>query len=293
MSTHLAVVTPCLPAHPIFRMATPWPDGRETDRLGKGDAVHFRQGSAIYSDGDVANIFFKVVSGVVRTCKFLKEGRCQIDAFLMAGDVFGMDASAHYNFSAEAVSDCSLMSYRRGLAETIAGNTGISEQMLSCAMHSVARAQAHALFLGRRSASEKVAAFLLDWAKRSASGRDIVLSMTREDIADYLGLTIETVSRTLLQLKRQKAIVIVSSRKISVSNLTALRSSAANPYYSALSRKPPPQQHTRTDRANALARAASASSMPSNDINNSPARRSFATRTTTHFWWRVRPGSTR
>ena len=205
-------------------MATPWSEDQGTGGAASNDPIHFCQGSEIYGDGNAANTFFKVVSGVVRTCKFLKDGRRQIDAFHVAGDVFGMEASADYSFSAEAVCDCTLHSYRRrGLNGATFGDAGLSEQMFSYAMHSVARAQAHALLLGRRSALEKVATFLVDWAKRSLTGQDITLSMTREDIGDYLGLTIETVSRTLSQLEREGVIAFVSARRISVKNLIALQ----------------------------------------------------------------------
>ena len=205
-------------------MTTPWSDDRGTDREARRDPVHFCQGSEIYGEGNEANTFFKVVSGVVRTCKFLKDGRRQIDAFHVAGDVFGVEAAAEYSFSAEAVCDCTLNAYRRrGLNGTTFGDASLSEQIFSYAMHSVARAQAHALLLGRRGALEKVATFLVDWAKRSLSGQDVTLSMTREDIADYLGLTIETVSRTLSQLEREGVIAFVSARNISVRNLMILQ----------------------------------------------------------------------
>ena len=187
--------------------------------------LHYAQDREIYGEGDEADIFFKLVSGVVRTCKFLSDGRRQIDAFYVAGDIFGVEAAADYSFYAEAVCDCSVMSYRRSGLDSLAFNdASLSEQLFAYAMHNLARAQDHALLLGRRSATEKVAIFLADWAKRSPSGKDVSLAMTRQDIADYLGLTIETVSRTLSLLDRQAMIAFASPRQIRIIDPAALQS---------------------------------------------------------------------
>ena len=201
---------------PALLIRTPWPDG---------GVLHYAQDREIYGEGDEADIFFKLVSGVVRTCKFLSDGRRQIDAFYVAGDIFGVEAAADYSFYAEAVCDCSVMSYRRSGLDSLAFNdASLSKQLFAYAMHNLARAQDHALLLGRRSATEKVAIFLADWAKRSPSGKDVSLAMTRQDIADYLGLTIETVSRTLSLLERQAMIVFASPRQIRIIDPVALQS---------------------------------------------------------------------
>ena len=99
----------------------------------------------------------------------------------------------------------------------------MSRELLSFAMRGMARAQDHSLLLGRRSAVEKVVAFLLDWAEKSADQKTISLAMSRQDIADYLGLTIETVSRTLSQLERDAMIALPSARQIRIRNLDALQ----------------------------------------------------------------------
>jgi CRP/FNR family nitrogen fixation transcriptional regulator len=187
-----------------------------TAELRPGGAVlRFAPDQEIYAEGDEAEKFYKVVSGVVRTCKFLSDGRRQIDAFYRAGDVFGIEASEDYGLTAEAVCDVSVVSYRRSHLDTLAAaNPNLSRHLLAYAMSSVAKAQEHSLLLGRRNAIEKVVAFLVDWAAQSTDGAMATLAMTRQDMADYLGLTIETVSRTLSHLEREAIIELPSARQI-------------------------------------------------------------------------------
>jgi len=209
---------PALQGLPIQGLRMNGAEATQSSRPGPtGTTLHFAQDQEIYCESDEANLFFKVVSGVVRTCKFLYDGRRQIDAFHSEGDVFGVEASAEYSYSAEAVCDCTLVSYRRQEMDVSAlEDTGFYRQLFSYAMRSVARAQGHALLLGRKSALEKVVAFLLDWARHSTDNEMIVLAMTRQDIADYLGLTIETVSRTLSLLERDGVIGLMSARQIRI-----------------------------------------------------------------------------
>ncbi|MEW6438465.1 MAG: helix-turn-helix domain-containing protein [Pseudomonadota bacterium] len=188
-----------------------------------GTIIHFAQDREIYAEGAAASAFYKVVSGVVRTCKFLSDGRRQIDAFYRAGDIFGVEGDAQHSLSAEAVSDCTLIAYRRrGVDAAIAEGTGIA-QLFDHLLRRVAQTQEHVLLLGRRSALEKVAAFLVDWADQSAERNIVSLAMTRQDIADYLGLTIETISRTLSQLEREGLIDMPTARQIRLVDLQALR----------------------------------------------------------------------
>jgi cAMP-binding proteins - catabolite gene activator and regulatory subunit of cAMP-dependent protein kinases len=153
----------------------------------------------------------------VRTCKFLNDGRRHIEAFQREGDVFGFEAGTAYRLTAEAVTDCSLIAYRRkGVEQLAAASETLSQQLFGYFMQGMTRAQEHALILGRRSAIERVGAFLHEAAQQSPDGRTISLAMDRRDIADYLGLTIETVSRTLSQLERDGLIAIPVSRQIRV-----------------------------------------------------------------------------
>src|ERR1700722_10461063 len=189
-----------------------------------GPARNFTAGSEIYAEGDDANCFYKIVSGVVRTCKFLSDGRRQINAFHVAGDVFGFETGAEHRLSAEAVSDCTLIPYRRRGFEVLAGRDDrVAGQLFSYAMRCLERAQEHSLLLGRRSASQKLATFLLEMVDRRCGNEVIDLAMTRQDIADYLGLTIETVSRTLSQLERDGVISLPSARRVCLEDQGALR----------------------------------------------------------------------
>ena len=188
-----------------------------------GSVLHVAQDREIYAEGAAASAFYKVVAGVVRTCKFLSDGRRQIDAFYRAGDLFGIEGDAQHSLSAEAVSDCTLIAYRRRCVDAArTGGAGV-DQLFDHLLRRLAQTQDHALLLGRRSALEKVAAFLVDWADQSAGRKVVSLAMTRQDIADYLGLTIETVSRTLSQLERDGLIDMPTARQIRLADLQALR----------------------------------------------------------------------
>lgn len=193
-----------------------------------GSVIRFAEGSEIFAEGDDSDVFYKVLSGVVRACKFLPDGRRQIEAFHVAGDIFGMDLDAARGLSAEAVSDCTLLCYRRRQVDMLAEkDETVTRQLLRFAMENLAHAREHCLLLGRRGAAEKVAAFLLEWADRSSDPAVVRLAMTRQDIADYLGLTIETVSRTFSQFERDGLIALSGTREVHLSRMEALEGIAA------------------------------------------------------------------
>lgn len=184
----------------------------------------FASDEEIFCEGDPADYCYRVVSGIVRTCKFFDDGRRQVDAFYVAGDFLGFESGSEYRHSAEAVSDCTVTRYRRkDVEQVIAGNATFSQQFLGIALRNINRAQDHSLLLGRKTAHERVATFLREWLMTSSNGQTVMLAMTRQDIADYLGLTMETVSRTLSQLEREGVIDIVTPREISVKDRSALK----------------------------------------------------------------------
>ncbi|MET0314841.1 MAG: helix-turn-helix domain-containing protein [Hansschlegelia sp.] len=185
----------------------------------------FSKDEEIFAEGDGTDVFYKVVSGAVRTYKLLSDGRRQIDAFHLAGEIFGAEAGAEHRFTAEAIGDVSLVCYRSRSIETLSyDNPALARDVLAATMEALARAQEHMLLLGRKSAVEKVATFLLGLAERTASGGAIDLPMARIDIADHLGLTIETVSRSLTQLERQGVISVPAHRRgIVLKDRAALR----------------------------------------------------------------------
>lgn len=167
----------------------------------------------LFGEGDRAAFFYMVVSGAIRTSKLLSDGRRQIDAFHLPGDLFGIEAGEEHRFSAEAVGDAVVVAHRRCSIETLAtSDPSFAGRIVSAMMRSLERAQDHMLLLGRKSALEKIAAFLLDLSTRLEDDQ-VDLPMSRIDIADHLGLTIETVSRSLTQLERQKVIELPSHRR--------------------------------------------------------------------------------
>jgi CRP/FNR family nitrogen fixation transcriptional regulator len=201
-----------------------------TDRLFSNAAspnapvMRFEADEGIYAEDDAASAFYRVERGVVRLCKFLSDGRRQIDAFYTAGDVFGFEAGETYEYCAEAVTDCTLVRYRRnGLERMVANDDAMGLKLFTYAMQCLQRSRAHALLLGRANATHKLAAFLSEMFAASPGEAAIELAMTRLDIADYLGLTIETVSRTLSQFERDGIIAMATSRRISLKNRTGLQ----------------------------------------------------------------------
>jgi CRP/FNR family nitrogen fixation transcriptional regulator len=189
-----------------------------------GSALSFGENRGIYGEGDEADLFFKVALGVVRTCTFLSDGRRQIDAFYVPGNVFGIELGAEHSLSAETVCDSTVIAYRRRDLEALAANSeGFSRQLFSYAMQNLARAQRHAVLLGRRCAIEKLSAFLTDWAAYTPGSDVLTLQMPRQDIADYLGLSIETISRTFAHLEGKALIELPTARQVRLMDSEGLR----------------------------------------------------------------------
>lgn len=219
--------SPALAEEVLFASAY-FKQGTAVQQPAVGAVQNIAQDREIFAESDRAEHFYKVVSGVVRTCKFLMDGRRQIEGFHVAGDIFGFEPGSQHLLTAEAVTDCTVIAYRKQKMDLYAGGDELlSRDLLAFAVRGMAKAQHHSLLLGRRSAMEKVAGFLLDWAQGSANRRVVSLAMTRQDIADYLNLTIETVSRTLSQLERDNVIALPSARQIGLKNLDALEDLAA------------------------------------------------------------------
>lgn len=190
-----------------------------------GSVVQIPEGREIFAEGGDTEMFYKVVSGVVRICKFLNDGRRQIEAFHVTGELFGLELSGERLLAAEAVTDCSLIAYRRrNIEQQAKTDHAISQQLFQHAMQSLQQAQTHSLLLGRRGAAEKVAAFLLEWTGKAGKGDSLHLVMSRQDIADYLGLTIETVSRSMSQFERDGVIALSGARQMRVLNRGVLQS---------------------------------------------------------------------
>jgi CRP/FNR family transcriptional regulator, nitrogen fixation regulation protein len=177
--------------------------------------------SEIVREDDPAEHVYEVVSGTVCTYKMLREGRRQIASFYFAGDIFGLESAQKHRVAVEAITDSKVRIFKkRALAALTSSNPEVADRLLALTSRELARKQDHLLLLLSTTAEERIISFLIDMAQRAAPKDDdlIDLPMSRRDIADYLGLTIETVSRTLWDFERRGAIKIKGYRSIALHN---------------------------------------------------------------------------
>jgi len=187
-----------------------------------GAPMPFGRNAEIYGENEPADYIYKVISGTVRTYKVLSDGRRQIGGFYLPGDMFGFESGDMHTFSAEAITPAKVLVIRRSAVSALAErDLSVARQLLVMTGHELAHAQNHLMLLVK-TAQERVAGFLLEMAERAQGRNEVELPMTRQDIADYLGLTIETVSRTLTQLENSAAIELSTSRRIVLRNRGAL-----------------------------------------------------------------------
>ena len=185
----------------------------------------FYQGEEIYAQDEAADLLYRIVRGAVRTAHLQADGRRQVGDFYYEGDIIGVEAGEGHRFSAEALTDCEVLALRR--AGPAARETGRVERLVWAATATeLRRSQSHVLLLGRATACEKVARFLMDIADRFR-GEFVTLPMSRQDMADYLGLTIETISRMLGRLQADGVIEFFGSRKYRVRRPRCLSEKAA------------------------------------------------------------------
>ncbi|RWA73802.1 MULTISPECIES: helix-turn-helix domain-containing protein [Mesorhizobium] len=170
----------------------------------------FPAGAEIYAQGEKAGALYQVEFGAVRIYRLLADGRRQISAFHLAGETFGFEADATHHFFAEAINATGVRVFRAP------SGMDVSRQLLPLALKGLTRAQEHLLVLGRQNAIERVAAFLIEMSERQGGLRQVELPMSRNDIGDYLGLTIETVSRVFTRLKEKGVIRLLSLRSIEI-----------------------------------------------------------------------------
>jgi len=188
-----------------------------------GTVMPFTRNSEIYGEGESAEFIYKVITGAVRTHKVLMDGRRQIGSFYLPGDIFGLECGEDHALSAEAVANSKVLVIKRSHVDTMASrDSDVARQILRATRRELQRLQGHVLLLVM-SAQERVAGFLLEMAERSALDTEIELPMSRQDIADYLGLTIETISRTLTSMESAALIELPSARKVVLRDCAALR----------------------------------------------------------------------
>ena len=187
-----------------------------------GATVKRAAGETIFFEGDIATHVYNLTAGVLRLSKLLPDGRRQIAGFLFPGDFLGITMEDEHAFTAEAISPSTLCQFSRARFDAFVDtHPHLERRLYAIAAHELAAARQQVVLLGRKSAAERVASFLLmlDARRTSASGGeqlddDITLPMSRTDIADYLGLRIETVSRELSALKTSRLIRLTTTQTI-------------------------------------------------------------------------------
>jgi len=190
-----------------------------------GTVVSVRRGGSVYREGDEALNWYRVVSGTGCTCKLLPDGRRQIGTFLHAGNFFGFEALGDHGFGAEALTDMVVIRYSRRHTEALAqADSAVGHRFREIACRSLSAAYERLLTLGRKTATERVVGFLLELARMAPDGKTVSLPMSRCDIGDYLGLTLETVSRTFAALKHDGLIELAGAHRVLLLDRPALES---------------------------------------------------------------------
>jgi CRP-like cAMP-binding protein len=217
--------------HPERTRATPAAirntikDTSNSDPIGlMGTTMTYPREVEVYGEGEPAEYLYKVIAGVVRTYTVLSDGRRQVGGFYLPGDFFGLEFGEEHAFSAETVTDANVLVIKRSsLIALSVRDAELAHQLFALTGRELKRMQDHVVLL-IKSAQERVVTFLLEMADRISGGNVIELPMLRQDIADYLGLTVETVSRTLALLEASAAIKLSTSRRIVLRNRVALMS---------------------------------------------------------------------
>lgn len=190
---------------------------------------HYRRGETIFAEGEPADRVYKIIFGTVRLCRYSPGGRRHITDFMLAGDLVGFLECADQPMTAEAVEDVTLISYPRACVDRlVASNPEIRTRVLCHLSANLLEAQQHLFVLGCQTAKERLASFLTRLADRIdlAPGETLDLPMGRQDIADHLGMTIETVCRTISMLKNEGTLSVPSSHELVLKDMAALRALA-------------------------------------------------------------------
>lgn len=193
--------------------------------------LSFAPGQTIFDEGEPARHVFNVTEGAVKVFKLLADGRRQVTGFLFAGDFLGLASGEAYAYSAEALAKTKLCRFpRRELDRMLQRFPEMERRLLEIAGHELAEAQDQMLLLGRKTARERIASFLLNLSRRAKAGgrqaNPLHLPMSRSDIADYLGLTTETVSRTITKLRGEALIELQEGGFVKLLDRDALAQAA-------------------------------------------------------------------
>jgi CRP/FNR family nitrogen fixation transcriptional regulator len=182
----------------------------------------FSSGEQIFEEGEPADYIYRITSGAVRSYKLLSDGRRKIEAFRLPGDIFGIDSTEFREFTAEAIDTATVGIAQRNF---VINRTATDQQdfraIWIATSQELSRVQQHALLLAK-TGLQRLACFVLDMSRRLKQAEVLELPMPRQDIADHLGLTIETVSRMMTQLEASGAIALPTSRQVRLRNRDAL-----------------------------------------------------------------------
>lgn len=196
--------------------------GELAEFKGLGGHQQLHEGQPLFHEGDPVKQVFNVTEGALKIYKLLPDGRRQVMGFMFPGDFLGLSISDEHAFTAEALENTHMCRFARGrFDDFVDGHSGMERELYTLAANELAAAQAQMVLLGRKSATERLATFFLDLLRRKErverlTATTIDLPMSRSDIADYLGLTKETVSRVLAQLKRKRLIRLVTLNRIEI-----------------------------------------------------------------------------
>jgi CRP/FNR family nitrogen fixation transcriptional regulator len=202
-------------------------DSGEPDELDAvGTVCAFAHNETIFGEGEPAAACYKVVSGIVRLCRMTADGKRQIVGFRIAGELIGVEWNAIHEMTAEAVRDVVAVRYARTRLERLSREKpAVRERLLDQLRHDLRSTQDHIVMLGRQTATERVASFLLGLLRRAGvrDGATVDMRLGRQDIADYLGLTLETVSRTFSDLTGRGIIASPKRRHVVIRSAAGLR----------------------------------------------------------------------
>ena len=222
---HTAPQTRSVPGYAPRQPATP----DALDLLEQfGSTMSVQREHEIHGQGDTADYCWRILSGCVRTVKLMEDGRRQVAEFLFPGDLLGLDDLGTHDFAAEAVTEVTLRRYPRRMVEALAdSHAALARRLRALALANLRGAHERMIMLGRKTAVEKIASFVLEMDRRAtAPGRKVTeVPMSRTDVADHLGLTVETVCRILAHMKRD-GIVVLHRAGVEVIDRQALRALA-------------------------------------------------------------------
>jgi CRP-like cAMP-binding protein len=224
MRTQAAIAPSAIHQPAIHQPSAAVPGGELANALNTVGATRLvERGAELYAEGAAADSWYQVRTGMIRLCKLMPDGRRQIEAFLLPGDFFGFEPGNEHSFAAEAVTDSVVVAYRRSRIDQLtASNPSLMQRLLTLAIKQLCEAQQKLVLLGRKTATERLACFILEMLERSGGTRVVNLPMSRTDIADYLGLTTETVSRLFTALRQDGILDLPHPHRLVVQDREAL-----------------------------------------------------------------------